>query len=271
MEKTLITHTNPHLDDIFAIWLYKKFHPEFSNAKVKFISASRDAAKDESEDKIYFGTGGGKFDEHSESKVGLCAGSLVWKEILEKKLIGDSKELAALEELVEWNNLIDTGQAPTSDFSEYSLQSILRPPATDEDVSFKSLKLGEEVLDRLFEVIKNKKQAEKDWEDRIEFETKFGTTIALKSEFITRAFCKGKGGADVYLMLDPKYSSVQYFTPSHKIDLEPIYEALKKLDPEASWFLHQSHHMVICGSGSAPDSKTTKLTFKQLIDVLNSI
>ena len=57
MEKILITHTNPHLDDIFAIWLFKKFNPDFKDAKVEFISASRDAASDQSEDKIYFGTG----------------------------------------------------------------------------------------------------------------------------------------------------------------------------------------------------------------------
>ncbi|EKD90815.1 MAG: hypothetical protein ACD_30C00087G0004 [uncultured bacterium] len=270
MEKILITHTNPHLDDIFAIWLFKKFNPDFKDAKVEFISASRDAASDQSEDKIYFGTGGGKFDEHTEKKVGQSAGSLVWNEVLEKNLVKDETEIAALEELVEWNNLIDTGKAPTSDFSEYSLQSILRPPATDQDSSLKSLKLGEEVLDRLFEVIKNKKMARKDWEGRVEFESKFGKAVAVKSEFITRAFCKQMGGADIFLMLDPKYNSVQYFTPN-EIDLGPIYEALKKLDPDASWFLHQSHHMVICGSGSAPESKTTILSFDQLIDVLKEI
>ena len=227
MKKTLITHTNPHLDDIFAIWLFKKFNPQFLDAEIEFISASKDAAEDESEDKIYFGTGGGKFDEHTESRVGFSAGSLVWKEILEKNLVTDKVELAALKELVEWNNLIDTGQAPTSDFSEYSLQSILRPPATDEDISLKSFKLGEEVLDRLFEVIKNKKNAQVDWESKIEFETKSGKAIAVKSEFITRAFCKSMGGADVFLMLDPKYGSVQFFTPL-EIDLKPIYEAVKQ-------------------------------------------
>ena len=51
--KTLVTHINPHLDDIAAIWLFKKFHPDFKDAKIEFISASRDAAKEESEDKIF--------------------------------------------------------------------------------------------------------------------------------------------------------------------------------------------------------------------------
>lgn len=273
MNKTLITHTNPHLDDIFAIWLYKKFHPEFLNAKIEFISASHDAASlDESEDKIYFGTGGGKFDEHTEARVGDSAGSLVWKDILENGLSPkDEVEEHALEELVKWNTAIDTGQAPTSDFSEYSLQSILRPPATDQDISAISLKMGEEILDRLLEIIKGKLNAKIDWEKREEFETKLGSAAAVKSEFITRAFCKQVGkNLDLFLMYDPKFKSVQFFTPMD-LDLEEIYLKVKKLDPDASWFLHQSHHMVICGSGSSPDSKPTSLSFEQLIDVLKSL
>ena len=47
--KTLVTHINPHLDDIAAIWLFKKYHPDFKDAKIEFISASRDAAQKEEE------------------------------------------------------------------------------------------------------------------------------------------------------------------------------------------------------------------------------
>lgn len=268
--KTLVTHINPHLDDIFAIWLYKKFHPQFEDSKLEFISANRDSAKDESVDKIYFGTGGGKFDEHFESKLGECAGSLVWKDILSSHLAPkDEIEKKALEELVEWNRLIDTGQAPSSDFSEYSLQSILRPPVNDDDTSKKSVELGEEILDKLFAIIKNKKKAEADWEKRIEFESSFGNTVAIKSDAVGRAFVKQKKGANLFLMLDPKYGSVQFFTPKD-LDLEPIYKKIKQIDPEADWFLHQSHHMVICGSGSSPDSKISKLSFEQLIDIVKS-
>ena len=48
--KKLITHINPHLDDISAIWLFKRFYPEFLDAEIEFIGASRDAAlKDQTE------------------------------------------------------------------------------------------------------------------------------------------------------------------------------------------------------------------------------
>lgn len=265
--KTLITHINPHLDDIFAIWLFKRFNPEFKNANLEFISASRDAAKDESEDKVYFGTGGGRFDEHKESLKGECAGSLVWQEVSSK--LGGDLEKKALEEMVEWNKLIDTGKAPIHEFSSFSLSAFIRSQDSLQKLSQRSVELGEEILDRILELLIKKKLSLKDWEDRVEFESKFGKSFAVISETIDRSFCKETGG-DLFLMYDPKHKSVQFFTPND-IDLEPIYKKVKDLDPDADWFLHQSHHMVIAGSDSAPDSKKTKLGFEELVEVIKTV
>jgi len=118
-------------------------------------------------------------------------------------------------------------------------------------------------------ILVDKAEAEVDWQSRLELGSKLGKFIAVKSEKVNRTFCQEKGG-DLFLMYGPQTHFVQYFTPQ-EVDLEPIYHTVKELDPEASWFLHQSHHMVICGSGSAPDSKTTKLTFEQLIEVVKSV
>lgn len=275
--KTLVTHINPHLDDIAAIWLLKKYDPQFSDALVEFISASHDKSSEETEDRVFVGTGGGKFDEHKEG-LDTCAGSLVFEYLKSNNLLPQDQIIVeALEELVEWNKLIDTGKAPASEFSEFSIQAIIRPKDGKAETSLKAVELGREILDRLLEVLKVKVSANRDWENRIEFETQFGKTIAISSSFVDRSFCKQKGGpaspagGDLFLIYDPKYPSVQFFTPSFEIDLEPIYIKLKEVDGEADWFLHQSHHMVICGSGSAPESKLTNLTFEKLIDLSKQI
>lgn len=269
--KTLVTHINPHLDDIAAIWLFRKYHPDFKDAKIEFVSASRDlAAKEENEDKIFLGTGGGRFDEHKEG-LETCAGSLVYEYLNEKGFIPkDDITQKALEKLVEWNKLIDTGKAPDSQFDEFSIQSFIRTKDNSSESSEKSVELGEEILSRLLEVLKRREQSIIDWEKRVEFDCKFGKSIGVSSETIDREFCREQEG-NVFLMYDPKNKGVQFFTPSFEIDLEPIYRKAKELDPEASWFLHQSHHMVICGSSSAPDSKSTKLSFEQLIEAVKSI
>ncbi len=263
--KTLITHINPHLDDIAAIWLFKKYHPEFKEAKIEYISASRDAAV-KAPDKIFFGTGGGQFDEHKEG-LNTCAASLVFEYLKEKKYIPkDSISQKALERLVEWNKLIDTGKAPDSQFDEFSVQAFIRCRDGNPKNSERSLNLGIEILERILSVLKRKQQSTKDWEKRKEFTTKFGRSFAVVSETVDREFVREKGG-DLFLMYHPSSKSVQFFTPSFDIDLEPLYKKLKSLDPQASWFLHQSHHMVLCGSSSAPDSKPTKLSFEELIEV----
>lgn len=267
MAKTLVTHINPHLDDIVGIWLFKKFQPEFKDAQVEFISASRESV--ETEEKIFIGTGGGRFDEHKEGLL-TCAGSLVYEYLKEQGYIPqDALIQKALEKLVVWNKLIDTGKAPDSEFDEFSVQSLIRKHDNLPDSSKRSVELGSELLDRILQVLKRKQQALLDWEKRVEFQSRFGKSFAVSSETINREFCREQDG-DLFLMYDPKHKSVQFFTPSD-INLTPIYAKVKSLDPNASWFLHQSHHMVICGSSSAPESKPTKLSFEQLIEVAKSI
>lgn len=264
-----MTHINPHLDDIAGIWLLKKYHPLFKDAAVDFMSASHSQAQ-ETEDRIFVGTGGGRFDEHKEG-LETCAASLVYEYLKEKGYIPqDEITRQALEKLMEWNKLIDTGQAPDSQFDEFSVQAFIRCKDSVPQNSQKSTELGIEILNRILVVLKRKQQSLLDWEKRIEFQTRFGKSFAVISETVDREFCRQQGG-DLFLMYNPKYKSVQFFTPSFQIDLAPIYKKVTSLDPEASWFLHQSHHMVICGSSSAPDSKPTKLSCERLIEVAKAI
>lgn len=268
--KTLVTHINPHLDDISAIWLFKKFHSEFADANIEFIPASRDAGTNNQDvEKIYFGTGGGIYDEH-KGDLEDCATSLVWKDIKSKDLAPEDEiELNALNELVEWNRQIDLGHGANNDFNAFGVQAFIRSKESTQESSLKSLHLGEEILDRILELLKNKHQSEIDWKKAVEFKSKFGKSYAVSSETIDRTFCREKGGK-LFLMYDPSHKSAQYFTPSFEIDLEPIYKKAIESEPNNGWFLHQSHHMVICGSSSAPDAHTD-LSFEKLIEIIKSL
>lgn len=268
--KTLVTHINPHLDDISAIWLFKKFHPEIQNAQIEFINASRDAeSKDDSGEKIFFGTGGGKYDEH-KGDLEDCAASLVWKDIKSKGLApANDIELKALDDLIEWNRLIDLGKGTNYDFGPYSVQAFIRSKESTQEDSLKSYELGEQILDRIFGLLTKIKQSEIDWEERVEFETKFGKSAAVVSETVDRSFVRNKG-FNLILIYDPKFKSAQFFTPSFDIDLESIYKKLIEAEPDCGWFLHQSHHMVICGSSSAPN-QSTGLTLEQLIEIAKNL
>ena len=268
--KTLVTHINPHLDDISAIWLFKQFHPDFNDAKIEFINASRDEAlNNEDLERVYFGTGGGKYDEH-KGDLEDCAASLVWKDIKASGLTSnDDIENKALDDLIEWNRLIDLGKGTDADFGPYGVQAFIRSKESTQEDSLKSYELGAEILNRILELLKKVKQSEKDWNSKIEFNSKFGKSAAVVSETVDRAFVR-KLGFDLVLMYDPKFKSAQFFTPSFDIDLEPIYKKLIEKEPSVGWFLHQSHHMVICGSSSAPEH-STGLSFEELVEIAKSV
>lgn len=264
--KTLITHINPHLDDIAAAWLFLRFHPDFKDAKIEFIPAeNKNLTSEETEGKIFIGIGRGRFDEH-KGDTEDCATSLVWKYLKSQSFIPkDDVTLKSLEELVEWTRIVDLGRLPMQEYDDFIIPAFIRSLGNTQESSLKDTNLGLEILDRVLEILKRKYHGLKDWENRIEFTTRFGKSYAVESETVNRAFCKSQGG-DMFLMYDPKTKYVQYFTPVENIDLEPIYHKVKELDPEADWFLHQSHHMVICGTNSAPDVKKTKLSFEQLTE-----
>ncbi len=268
MSKTLITHINPHLDDICAIWLFKRFEPSFKGAEVDFISASNENKQD-SEDLIYLGVGKGQFDEH-KGDTKDCATSLVWKHFKSKNLVTDEITSKAVDRLVEWSKVIDLGRSPVYEYDSFTIPAFIRPLDGTKDASLKAIDLGSEILDRILEVLKKEANAEVDWATKTEFDSKYGKSFAVKSHFVNRPFCVKKGG-QLFLMYDPKNGGVQYFTPSHEIDLEDIYKKVMELDPKASWFLHQSHHMVLCGANSAPDATPTNLTYEQLIDVAKKV
>jgi hypothetical protein len=59
--------------------------------------------------------------------------------------------------------------------------------------------------------------------------------------------------------------------PREEIDLEPVYDELKSQEPDATWFLHASHHMVLNGSSKNPDMRPTKKTLKEIIKVITTI
>jgi len=78
----IVTHKNPHLDEIVAIWLLRRFGDRVflgaSEAPLWFIDITHDLP--EKEEEILIGVGGGKFDDHCKNgkrKKGECAATLV--------------------------------------------------------------------------------------------------------------------------------------------------------------------------------------------------
>lgn len=271
--KKLITHINPHLDDIAAIWLIKKFIPGFADAEINFISANegKDGLK-ETEDLLYIGVGLGKYDEHKDATKNESAMSLVWIDIKSRNLNTKEKyENLAIDEMVSWNTLIDTAKMPLGEFHSFEVEAFIRSKEGTKEDSLKTIDLGIEILNRILPVLVKKYKSLDTWKERVEFSSKWGKTVAVDSEDFDRDIAD-KNKVELLLKRNPKSGFVGFTSPGiSNTDLTEIYEKLKSLDPEAEWFLHQGKKMVLCGADSAPNAKKTKLNFSELIDVIKSL
>jgi len=92
---SILTHERPHLDEVVAIWLLRKFgenrFPGCSKAVVSFTSARKLAEAGlkpedyEARGTLLLGIGGGRFDEHptleEDRKADDCAATLVAREL----------------------------------------------------------------------------------------------------------------------------------------------------------------------------------------------
>lgn len=271
--KTLVTHINPHLDDISAIWLFRKFHPEFKEAKVEFLSQSQteNIKGSETKDRVFFGIGKGRFDEH-KGDLEDCATSLVWKEIKLKKLApSDEFETRAYTEFIKYSFLVDTAKLPAGDYDSYRLDSFIRSYEDSPKDSLATVELGSKILDRIIPKLIRKQHGLTEWEKRFEFKSKWGKSVAVLGADFSRSYAYSLG-FNVVIQLSPKDHFIGITAPgTSDVDLSPVYKKLMEIEPKMGWYLHHSHHMILCGAKSAPDAKRSKLTLKEVIDIIKGI
>lgn len=273
--KTIVTHIGPDLDAITAIWLVKMFFPGWEEATLAFVPAGKtleDKLPDDNPEITHVDTGFGKFDHH-QTNEDTCAAILIYEEV--KRLHGADP---ALERLLAVVNEVDHFREvffpnPTADFWEFSLATQIDGwRLLFADNPMKIVELGMGALDGIYKTMQNKVWAEKELKEKsIEFSTKWGKAVGVETVNDEVVHLGQKMGYVVVVRKDPKKGYLRIKSlPKVEIDLEPVYERLKKEEPDATWFLHASHHMVLNGSSKNPDMRPTKKTLQEIIEVLRS-
>ena len=164
-----------------------------------------------------------------------------------------------------------------ADYHEFNLTSILDglkfqfPNQDDYYVEFVS-----KGLDAVLHEFENRIWAEKEIrENGQKFTTQFGKGIGFETLNDTVIKLSQKMGYVIVLRKDPRkgYIRIKAVPVIGKIniDLTPVYEKLKKLDPDATWFLHVGKKMLLNGSVKNPKMRPSKLGIKEIIKVLEKI
>ncbi|MEK7577642.1 MAG: chromate resistance protein ChrB domain-containing protein [Patescibacteria group bacterium] len=274
--KTIVCHLGPDLDAITSIWLIKMFLPEWEEASFAFVPAGKtlnDMPPDDHSEIMHVDTGFGKFDHHQTSDD-TCAAKLVYEEI--KKYHGVD---IALERMIAIVNDIDHFREvffpnPNGDIWGFGLHTIIdgwRYMYADNQL--KIVELGMSALDAIYKTMQNKVWAEVEIEKNgIEFKTKWGKAIAFETVNDEVIHVSQKKGFVIVVRKDPRklYLRIKAL-PLPEIDLSPVYERLKNEEPEATWFLHASHHMVLNGSAKNPDMRPSKRPLSEIIAVIQEV
>lgn len=274
--KILVTHFSPDLDAVCGIWLVEKFWPGWEKAEVKFVPAGEtweNQLVDSNLNILHIDTGFGRFDHHQTSED-TCSAKLVLGELKTQKSRVKIDE--ALERLVDVVNEIDHFREvyfpnPTADFYNLGLVSqidgwkLLNP----EDHQ-KIVDLGCQSLDGIYKYLKNKVWAENLLkEEGIEFETRWGRAIGIEASNDEVIHIGQKQGYVIVVRKDRKKGYVRIKSlPDPKIDLTQVKKTLEKKDQEATWFLHIDRHQILNGSTKNPKMKPTKLSLREIIEIL---
>lgn len=277
--KIIVSHISPDIDSITASWLIKRFLPGWSQAILKFVPAGStldNQPPDSNPNIIHVDTGMGKFDHHQTNK-NICATTLVFNYLKEKKLFKKNQQ-QALERLVSQVNIIDhfgeiNFPEPEADHYELLVSSIIDSGLknvlkNDNDVAnFVFL-----ILDSLLIAFTKKISAEKDIKNGYIFKSAWGKTLIILSKNEDSLKLALKKGFKLVVRKDPEKGSIRIKTPPEKkYHLKSLYEKIRKIDKEATWFLHISGNMLLNGSSKNPNFTPSKLTINQIIDIIKSI
>lgn len=302
--KTIVTHISPDWDAIGSVWLIKKFLPGWQDAKVEFVPAGErkgnsvfkstnpDDPNDPMEkigdiEVLQVDTGMGPLDHHQTPDHKICGTSRTWdyvKKMFEKA--GDDlkpEHVEAIDRIVKIITEIDHFQEvywsePTSDRYEFSLVGVLEglkyaKPGNDQYY----IDFGIECLGALIHEFESRIWAEKEIKEKgVEFEVSKGKALGI--ETINEQVLKlgQKMGYILVVKKDPRRGNVAIKTLPEKenepgINLSSAYENFKKIDPDATWFLHVSKKMLLNGSAKNPKMRPTKLKLSDIIKVLERV
>lgn len=276
-QKIIVTHISPDFDGIPAIWLLRKFHPEYKNARVELVPAGSNTYNnqpvDSDPDVLHVDVGGGRFDHHGNNDF-TCGVKLVWEWLVEEGYIKDDDK--AIERMIEVMTELDHGWdhykwcEPASDRWEFSLHNVLSglkivfPRNNDKYIEWVC-----DSLEAVYAIMKSKVKAEEEVENGFKFKTRWGKGVAVMTKNDGIMDVGVKGGYAVVLRRDPQEGYIRITgNNACDVDFTKAYEEIVKTDKVGQWFLHASRVLLRNGSTRNPTMRPTKMTIEEVVAIL---
>lgn len=286
--KLIVTHHAPDLDAISSVWLLKRFDAQhYASAKVGFVNPGETISLEEAEQDFncqlheitHVDTGLGEFDHHQPERADnqICAATLVFDYL--KQIRPEIADDHALVEIVKIIVDIDHfGEIYWPEAKEnrfvFTLHELIHGHESIEPHDDDSqLHFGIQALDCVYAEMTNRLKGEEIIESKgIEFEIKEGKCLALETkndESIKLAQVKG------YILAvrkDSEYGHIRIkVRPDAQMNLGKLHQAIKEIDPKATWFYHASGKMLLNGSIKHRNQIASSLSLKGIIHLIEKL
>lgn len=302
MMKIIVTHISPDWDAISSVWLIKKYLAGWQDADVQFVPAGqrlRDMRLNPNnienndpielvgnDEIIHVDTGLGPLDHHQTQNTSVSAASLTWEYVqrqIEKGSELTEQHTQAVSRVVKY--VVETDhfkevfwKDAAADYQEFSLLGLLEGyKLIKQNQDMEYVRFGFDCLNAMVATFENRIWAEQEIEEKgMKFETRYGKAIGFETINDTVLKLAQKMGYVLVVRKDPRKGYVRIKTlPANGedkgADLTLMYEQLKKIDPDATWFLHVSKKMLLNGTPKNPKMRPTKLKLDDIIKVLKTI
>jgi len=302
----IITHTRPHLDEITAIWLLRKFggekYPGVSTTEIIFWTEGgttpdgRSAAEWEADGYLLVGTGGGKFDEHpnhngssGKSAKGKCAATLVAEDLG----IEDDPALKIILESVEKEDL--KGGSRSLDLP--ALVKLLHGQFLDQpEKVIQWAIMGLEA--KYYEQVQFFQETKKEFDEKakvIEIKSN-GRTLKVavieSGNEVMSKFARSSFGCEAAVVIQKHPSgNVQIFTNrKYGLKITDVAQMLRleeqrlkgklittdwqalaaegKVEGAEEWYFHTEGQMLLNGSLAAPGVTPTRISLERIVEIV---
>lgn len=261
------------MDAIGAVWLLQKFGgQDLQKAEVVFVKAGERLEDDEA---IHVDTGLGEFDHHQPgNRQRKCATKLVYEYLVEKnKKLGEDEALFKLVDFINETDhfaSVNWPEAKTDRFL-FGMEEILAGLRSGKKFSdLELVAFGSVCYDGVYVALKMRVSAEKDLRGLGEtFESKWGKSLSIENQNDEVMKLAMRQGYKLVVRKDKENGNVRIkAVPDQDIDLEPVYEEIKKVDSVGTWYFHPSRAMLLNGSSKRSDQIPTLLALKEVVEII---
>jgi hypothetical protein len=284
--KYLVAHENPDMDAIGAMWLFKRFGgSSFDAVEYYFVHAGdlMDAGTMEAKglleaEVVHVDTGMGVFDHHQPNNTAHDSATLRTYEYLAGKFteVADDQALKRVVGFINETDHFESYHWPDPDKDRYlfMMEEILAGLRSSEHFSDREVvEFGMLCYDGVYTSMKIRIRAEEDLESKgVEFESRWGRGLAIENKNDEVIKLAQKRGFVLVVRRDETTGAIRVKTaPDPEISLRDVYDQIKQLDQEGTWYYHPSGHMLINGSRKHSGQTPTKLSLDTVVSLVRKI